>query len=155
MTFFDVDFSRKMIVHHQQAIEMTDALLATSNNPEVRNVASAIKQSQSDAEQQYKTWFDQWDETYTNLSQFPQMDGHDMYPSYPGLVSASEISKLKVAGGAEADKLFVELMLKHHEGGINLSDMSNKLQYKKLIDFKNGIFDSYKNEIDELKGIRI
>lgn len=151
--FFDVDFSQKMIVHHQQAIEMSDALLATSSNQQVRRLATDIRQNQLNDEDQYKKWLAEWGETYTDLSKFPQMDGHDMYPSYPGLVSAADMYKLKSATASDIDMLFVELMTKHHEGGIETGKMSNKLQYGKLIDFKNQVFDGYKNELEQLKAL--
>ncbi len=149
--FFDVDFSRKMIVHHQQAIEMTDAILVTSANPTIRELATSIRQKQSEAEQRYKDWLNEWGETYTNLSDFPQMDGHDMYPSYPGLVPAASMSKLKSAAGTEADELFVSLITVHHQGGIEIGEMSRKLQYGKLIEYKNKVFKSYQDDLDRLK----
>ena len=66
--FSDVDFSRKMIVHNQQAIEMTEAILAVSTNQVVREIATKIQQEQKSAEDQYKSWLGEWNETYTNLS---------------------------------------------------------------------------------------
>ncbi len=152
--FFDVDFSQKMIVHNQQAIEMTQTILATSTNPTVRELATEIQTGQISAEEQYKSWLGEWNETYTNLSDFPQMDGHDMYPSYPGLVTATDISKLRSAKGTEADQLFISLMIKHHESAIQGSEISNDIQYGKLIDFKNKSFADYKNEIDRLKKLQ-
>ncbi len=148
--FFDVDFAQKMIVHHQQGIEIADAVLVSSINQEVRAMATAMREQQVDAEAQYKSWLDEWDETYTNLADFPQMDGHDMYPSYPGLVSAASLGKLKSAASDDVDKRFIELMREHHNGGIQAGEMSNKLQYGKLIEFKDKVFADYKVELQEM-----
>lgn len=151
--FFDVDFAQKMIVHHQQGIEMADAVLASSTNQEMRAMATEMRQKQVNAETQYKTWLDEWDETYTNLADFPQMEGHDMYPSYPGLVSVTRLGTLKSASANDVDTLFVELMKEHHTGGIQTGDMSNKLQYGKLIEFKDRVFADYKTELQEMEKV--
>ena len=152
--FSDVDFSRKMIVHNQQAIEMTETILATSTNQAVRDIASDIQQEQKSAEDQYKSWLGEWNETYTNLSDFPEMDGHDMYPTYLGLASATNMATLKAATGSDADRLFIRLMIAHHEGAIQGDGTSSLLQYGKLIEFKNKSLTSYKNDIKRLEDLQ-
>lgn len=151
--FFDVDFSQKMIVHHQQGVMLADTALGSSTNQSVRSMAEEMKKQQADAESQYKAWLEEWGEKYTNLADFPQMDGHDMYPSYPGLVSAASMTKLKSAVGTDRDRLFIELMKEHHNGGIQTSEMSNKLQYGKLIDFKDKVSADYKVELQEMEKV--
>lgn len=151
--FFDADFAKKMIVHHQQGIEITDALLANSSNQRLRDIASRIRQNQVDAEAQYKAWLEEWNEEYTNLSDFPQMDGHDMYPSYPGLVSATDLSKMKAKQGDELDQMFVLLMKEHHEEALMMKDMGSKLQYGKLIDFKDKVLTRYETELQEMEKV--
>ena len=153
-SFDDVDFSRKMIVHNQQAIEMTETILATSTNQAVRDIASDIQQEQQSAEEQYKSWLGEWNETYTNLSDFPEMDGHDMYPTYLGLASATNMATLKAATGSDADRLFISLMIAHHEGAIQGDGTSSLLQYGKLIEFKNKSLTSYKNDIKRLEDLQ-
>ncbi len=153
-SFDDVDFSRKMIVHNQQAIEMTETILATSTNQAVRDIASDIQQEQQSAEEQYKSWLGEWNETYTNLSDFPEMDGHDMYPTYLGLARATDMAILKAATGNDADRLFIRLMIAHHEGAIQGDGTSSLLQYGKLIEFKNKSLTSYKNDIKRLEDLQ-
>lgn len=153
-SFDDVDFSRKMIVHNQQAIEMTEAILATSTNQAVRDIASDIQREQQSAEEQYKSWLGEWNETYTNLSDFPEMDGHDMYPTYLGLATATDMAMLKAATGNDADRLFIRLMIAHHEGATQGDGTSSLLQYGKLIEFKNKNLTSYKNDIKRLEDLQ-
>lgn len=149
--FFDVDFAQKMVVHHQQGIEIADAALAVSADQNTRAMATDMRKVQSDAEAQYKSWLDEWGEEYTNLADFPQMDGHDMYPSYPGVVSAAKLGKLKTASNTDVNVQFLELMTEHHKGGIQSGDMSRKLQYKKLIDFKDKVFADYAVELQNME----
>jgi uncharacterized protein (DUF305 family) len=153
--FFDVDFAQKMIVHHQQGIELTKAVIANSSNQSVRELATGIRTNQEEAEKQYKAWLEEWGEEYTNLSDFPQMDGHDMYPSYPGLVSATDLSKLQTLRGAEADTMFITLMKEHHEEALMMKDMGSKLQYGKLIDFKDKVFADYETELQEMEKVQV
>ena len=143
-----------MIVHNQQAIEMTEAILAVSTNQVVREIATEIQQEQKSAEDQYKNWLGEWNETYTNLSDFPEMDGHDMYPTYLGLASATNMATLKAATGSDADRLFISLMIAHHEGAIQDSGVASDLQYGKLIEFKNKSLTSYKNDIKRLEDLQ-
>ena len=143
-----------MIVHNQQAIEMTETILATSTNQAVRDIASDIQQEQQSAEEQYKSWLGEWNETYTNLSDFPEMDGHDMYPTYLGLARATDMAILKAATGNDADRLFIRLMIAHHEGAIQGDGTSSLLQYGKLIEFKNKSLTSYKNDIKRLEDLQ-
>ena len=149
--FFDVDFAQKMVVHHQQGIEIADAALAVSADQNTRAMATDMRKVQSDAEAQYKSWLDEWGEEYTNLADFPQMDGHDMYPSYPGVVSAAKLGKLKTASSTDVNVQFLELMTEHHKGGIQSGEMSRKLQYKKLIDFKDKVFADYAVELQNME----
>ena len=151
--FFDVDFAKKMIVHHQQGIEIADTVLASTSDQNIRGMATDMRAAQSDAEAKYKSWLDEWGEEYTNLADFPQMDGHDMYPSYPGLVSATKLGKLKSATGSDLDNLFIDLMTEHHTGGIETSKISNMLQYGKLIEFKDKVAADYKVELQEMEKV--
>ena len=153
-SFDDVDFSRKMIVHNQQAIEMTEAILAVSTNQVVREIATEIQQEQKSAEDQYKNWLGEWNETYTNLSDFPEMDGHHMYPTYLGLASAKNMATLKATTGSDADRLFISLMIAHHEGAIQGSGVVSDLQYGKLIEFKNKSLTGYENDIKRLEDLQ-
>lgn len=149
--FFDVDFAQKMIMHHQQGVEMADAVLASSADQSIRTMATEMREQQKEAEGQYKAWLNEWGETYTNLADLPQMDGHDMYPSYPGMVSAAKMSELKSASGDGQSKLFIELMIEHHKGGIETNEMSRKLQYGKLIEYKNMVTAEYKADLQEME----
>ena len=82
------------------------------------------------------------------------MDGHDTYPTYLGLASATNMATLKAATGSDADRLFIRLMIAHHEGAIQDSGVASDLQYGKLIEFKNKSLTSYKNDIKRLEDLQ-
>jgi uncharacterized protein (DUF305 family) len=82
------------------------------------------------------------------------MDGHDMYPTYLGLASASSMAKLTAATNNEVDGLFISLMITHHDGAIQGFGVSSGLQYGKLIEFRNKSFADYESDIKELKELQ-
>ena len=111
----DIMFAEMMIPHHQQAIEMSDLALKNSTNPEVLALAQQIKDAQSPEIEQMKSW---------GASSMAHM-GHMM----DGMLSDEEMQTLKTARGGEFDRLFLEGMIKHHEGAIEMA--------QKITDSKN------------------
>ncbi len=113
MGTMDLMFAQMMIPHHEQAIVMSDLILETTTNPDIRALAEQIKGAQAPEIEQMKGWLDD-----ANTSH--QMD-HDM--GMDGMLSASEMAELEAATGVERDRLFLEGMIAHHEGAIQMADM--------------------------------
>jgi uncharacterized protein (DUF305 family) len=105
----DLMFAQMMIPHHQQAIEMSDLALANSDNSEVRDLAKKIRAEQDPEIELMKSWSD---------ASMGSHAGHMM----DGMLSDDEMSELKSAQGAEFDRRFLEGMIKHHEGAIEMAD---------------------------------
>lgn len=154
--YMDVDFARKMIVHNQQGIQMADIAKKNSTNEEIRQIATLISEELSSDTAQYANWLKEWKETYFNLSDFPQMDGHDMYPTHPGMATLSELSALEAATGASIDEQFLRLMIIHHEGAKELADSSmyDDMQFGKMIDLKTKTLKRQAEEIRVMKQLQ-
>ena len=105
----DIMFAEMMIPHHQQAIEMSDLALQNSKNPEVLAIAQQIKDAQTPEIEEMKSW---------GASSDAHM-GHMM----DGMLSDDEMADLRMASGPEFDRLFLEGMIKHHEGAIDMAEM--------------------------------
>jgi len=103
----DTDFAKKMIVHNQQGTQMADIAKKNASGEEVRQLAARISDELTNDTKQYIDWLTEWKETYFNLSDFPEMEGHDMYPTLPGIASLSDLSALETAAGSSVDKLFL------------------------------------------------
>lgn len=113
-TAAEVRFMQAMIGHHLQALEMT-ALLATRTAHEgLRLLAKRIDISQADEIQMMRDWLKARGE--------PLPDPHAHHASgavlMPGMLTAVEMQRLAEAKGAAFDRLFLELMIKHHEGAV-------------------------------------
>lgn len=105
----DLMFAEMMIPHHEQALEMSALALSNSTNPDVLELAEEIQSAQEPEIAQMRSW------GATGESHA----GHQM----DGMLSDAEIAALASATGAEFDRLFLEGMIKHHEGAIDMAQM--------------------------------
>ena len=146
----DVMFARHMIPHHEQAIEMSDILLAKQDvDPRVIAMANQIKAAQLPEIQQMRGWLNQW-----AVPPMPGMpSGHMNMPGH-GMMSGDEVSALKNAQGVEASKLFLTQMIAHHKGAITMAQNEIKDgQYPAAVTMANAIVTTQQQEIDTMKGI--
>ena len=104
----DIAFAEQMIPHHEQAIEMAEIALINTTNPEVLQLAQEIKNAQSPEIELMKNWTGVKASTHA---------GHAM----DGMLSESQLSELRQAKGKEFDLLFLQGMIKHHEGAIEMA----------------------------------
>ena len=114
----DVMFATMMIPHHQQAIEMSDMILAKEGmNPEVADLARQIKAAQGPEITQMSGWLAGWGENPSPMG----MD-HDMGGGMDGMMSQAEMDALDQATGDAAARLFLKGMIKHHQGAITMAE---------------------------------
>ncbi|WP_130176192.1 DUF305 domain-containing protein [Cryobacterium sp. SO1] len=109
----DILFAQMMIPHHEQAVQMSENLLAkTGSTAEVRALATAITAAQQPEIDRFRSWLDAWgaDEGMGGMDH-----GTD------GMMSDDDMSMLDDASGADADRLFLEQMIVHHQGAIAMA----------------------------------
>ena len=112
----DVMFASMMIVHHEQAIEMSDIVLAKDGvAPEVVELAEQIKAAQGPEIEQLQGWLGDWG---VNPEE-QQMDGMD---HGDGMMTEDDLAALESANGPEASRLFLEQMIAHHQGAIEMAE---------------------------------
>ncbi|REJ05196.1 DUF305 domain-containing protein [Microbacterium bovistercoris] len=141
----DAMFASMMIVHHEQAIEMSDLVLAKEGlDPDVADLATRIKEAQGPEIEQLNGWLDDWDVPAADDS----MDHDD------GMMSADDMAALEAASGADAGKLFLEQMIVHHEGAVNMAE--DEVENGKNPDataLAQKIIDAQTDEIAEMRGL--
>jgi uncharacterized protein (DUF305 family) len=114
----DVSFSMEMIQHHRQAVEMAELAATRASSTETKDLATKIKGAQDPEIKTLSGWLTSWgEEVPADMSGM----GHDMSSSMPGMMSTGDMDKLEKAKGAEFDKAFAEMMIKHHEGAIEMA----------------------------------
>lgn len=108
----DMQFTMMMIPHHEQAVEMADMILGKDGIDErVLTLAEQIKAAQGPEIELMESWLDDWG------TPMGDMDGMD----HGGMMSETDMQALEDATGVEASRLFLEQMIVHHEGAIEMA----------------------------------
>jgi len=152
----DVMFAQGMIPHHQQAIEMSDMLLAKQGiDPGVVSLANQIKAAQGPEIQQMQGWLADWGVATTTApgGGMPGMPGHDMGDmGGEGMMSEQDMAALRDAQGVEASKLFLTQMIEHHKGAITMAQTEvDKGQFSAAVEMARSIITSQQKEIDTMQ----
>lgn len=110
----DVMFAQMMIPHHEQAVDMSDMVLSKSNiNPEVGALAKQIKAAQQPEIDMMNAWIEAW-----GRIQMPEGSHHS---SSDGTMTEEQMQELDEANGADGQRLFLEGMIRHHQGAIKMA----------------------------------
>ena len=109
----DVHFMQGMIAHHGQAIHMSRLAEARGANPRLLRFANKIDQSQDAEIRLMQEWL------RANRQAAPEADSWRSV-SMPGMLTAEELAQLEKARGVEFEKLFLTLMIRHHEGALKM-----------------------------------
>ncbi len=135
----DAGFARDMSIHHRQAVLMAGLARDRSADPEIALIAYDIETVQLSQVGQMQGWLSVWGLSQSTGAPMSWMTaGHDhdgmdmggtdmggtdsasMGPSgslMPGMANAEELDELRAAQGSEFDVLFLQLMIRHHQGG--------------------------------------
>lgn len=156
----DVMFAQHMIPHHQQAIEMSDMILAKRGiDPRVVELADQIKAAQGPEIEQMQGWLKEWGQPTMPMTPGMEMPGMSEMPGMPGMpmtgmMSAEDMAALQNAQGVEASKLFLTQMIEHHQGAITMAQTEiDSGQSPPAITLARSIIDTQQKEITTMQGI--
>jgi uncharacterized protein (DUF305 family) len=110
----DVKFMQSMIGHHSQALEMVALRPGRSTSEDMRLLMLRIEVSQADEIKLMQRWLEDRGQPLPGPHAQHEHGGTPM----PGMLSPEEMQKLAAAKGAEFERLFLEYMIKHHEGAL-------------------------------------
>ncbi|CAM4522303.1 DUF305 domain-containing protein [Nocardia ninae] len=129
----DVGFNQDMSAHHAQAVEMAGVVLVRSTDTDVRRLAYDIMTTQQNQVGRMQGWLQLWGEPAQSIDGYmgwmhdqPTGHGHNggtetatgPMPTMPGMATPADLAALRQATGPELDTLFLQLMLRHHQGGL-------------------------------------
>ena len=117
----DIKFLQGMIVHHEQAIVMSKLAAKRTNNKTIIDLANRIDLSQVDEINFMESWLSARDKNLHEINH----KGH-MHMSMPGMATPAQIESLKKANSTDFDRLFLQLMIKHHDGALDMVDELKK-----------------------------
>ena len=120
----DVAFAQGMIPHHREAVEMADLATDRAKNPEVKSLADQIRTAQEPEIDQLTGFLTAWGAEVPADNGMAGMDHGNMsgmpaMPSaMPGAMAPEQMEQLRNATGAEFDRLFLTMMIEHHQGAV-------------------------------------
>ena len=145
----DVSFATEMIPHHRQAVEMAQLAESRAKNPEVKELAMAIMKAQDPEIKTMSGWLTSWGEPVPE-----DMAGMDMSSSMPGMMSSDDMDKLANTTGNEFDRMFLTMMIEHHEGAIEMAKAEQADgSYPDAVALAKQIEAAQTNEITTMKGL--
>ena len=144
----DVSFMQGMIVHHQQAVDMAKLVRQRTNNEAVLKTADRIEAGQKDEMEFMRTWLED-----RNLDVAMQGMGH-AHHTMKGMASPEQMRELAAANGTAFDRLFLELMVAHHLGAVDMVDelhgVSGSAYDPVMYEFTNDVVSDQRSEIDRM-----
>ncbi len=116
----DVMFMQHMIVHHRQAVEMAALVGNRTNREEVVALAGRIDASQADEMEFMTKWLaDRGQPAEMAMMNHSGHASHEMKPMM-GMASPVDMQRLAATKGGDFDRLFLQLMITHHEGAVKM-----------------------------------
>lgn len=164
----DVAFLTQMIAHHQEAVEMSDLVLAepaatSGGDAGVRVIAQQIRDAQAPEVGQMKAWLKEWGavpESDSSTDGMEGMDGMDMSGESPsesgmnGMMTEDQSKQLSTASGADLDRLYLELMITHHEGAIEMAQTELKEgKNPATLKLAQGVINTQQAEIEQMQAL--
>jgi len=148
----DVEFMQGMIMHHEQAVEMTALIESHTDSKGVRSLGARISHSQSDEIKFMKRWLEtRGQSTSMPMHHMPGMDMSSHNTLMPGMLTAKQMDALRKARGAEFDRLFLTGMIQHHDGALimvkDLFDTAGAGQDAELFNFATDVDSGQRAEI--------
>ncbi|GAB2729697.1 DUF305 domain-containing protein [Streptomyces bullii] len=130
----DVSYARMMIVHHAQALEMTELAPKQAESTQVKRLAERITAAQKPEIEAMRGWLKKHGKAEKD-------DGHGHghgHAAMPGMATEAQLKKLRTAHGKAFDQLFLTLMITHHEGAITMATdvkaQGNNIQVEEMAD---------------------
>ena len=168
----DVRFMQDMIPHHHQATEMAALVKDRTNDKDLREIAGRIDASQSDEIKFMQDWLRErgekaptpgaamdHDKMDHDAMGHGEKDGHKMSMSMEmmGMASPAQMKELAGLDGVAFDKMFLELMIRHHEGAVTmvetLLEQPGSAYDPVLFQFVNDIVNDQTKEIDQMNAM--
>ena len=154
----DVEFATDMIQHHAQALTMVDMTMGRQLDPEVQQLADDIRMAQGPEIEQMTDWLTTWDqpvpETARDHSNAHGEGEMEMDSDMPGMMSAEDMADLKAAEGAEFQAMWLEMMIEHHEGAIEMAQIEqSEGKHEEAIELAQGIESAQRDEISTMEDL--
>ncbi|MEU9399570.1 DUF305 domain-containing protein [Streptomyces sp. SID4985] len=143
----DVAFAQGMIPHHQQALEMARLATGRTDSAQVKDLAARIEKAQDPEIRTMSGWLKSWGEQ----APMAGMD-HSAHTGMSGMMGADDMADLEKKKGAAFDSAFLSLMIRHHQGAVQMATTEkDKGRYAPATKLAGAVIDGQSAEIAEMK----
>jgi len=153
----DVGFAADMSDHHEQAVQMSLMIMDKTTNPGVRAHAVQILASQRRESGMFQQFLIDRGITFMDPRRTVMAWMGEPTPSeeMPGLATAEQLIALNAATGEDADRLFLDLMIRHHDGGIHMAEFAaDHAETQSMRDLAARIVLDQQREVNDLEQLR-
>ncbi|MFI7482943.1 DUF305 domain-containing protein [Kocuria sp. M1R5S2] len=145
----DVMFAQMMIPHHEQAVQMSETLLAKDLVPQdVRDLAERVAETQAPEMERMRAMLAAWDAPETPDASATEHGGHGS-----GMVDEAGMERLReTEEGPEAAELYLQQMTEHHEGAVDMAqDQLDRGVNPEAVELAREIVRAQETEIEEMR----
>ncbi|SFB26350.1 Uncharacterized conserved protein, DUF305 family [Amycolatopsis marina] len=149
----DIRYVTMMIPHHEQALTMTELVAQRATDQRVHALAGRIADAQQGEIAMMRDW----------LSRHDAQGGHGAHGEHgahahelmPGMATPEQLNALRAASGAEFDRLFLDLMIAHHEGALTMAEqeLADGIQTR-AIEMAQDVIAGQMAEIERMRAMR-
>jgi len=153
----DVHFASSMSPHLDQAVEMSKMLQEKDGvHPEVRSIAKQIQTTQAPQIDTLNGWLTAWGHPFgSDHDSGTQEESGLNHHGGNGLLSEAEMQALDLASGPDAQRLYVDGMVKHHQGAVAIAETEIKDgQNADAVKFARNLVQDQKHEITTMQNLR-
>ena len=153
----DVTFAQGMLPHHRQAIEMSELAADRAEDPEVLTLTEEISAAQEPEIRTLTAFLEAWgaDVPAEDMS----MDGMDhggdeAMDDMAGMMGPDDMTALESAQGAEFDEMFLQMMVEHHEGAVDMAETQvDEGENPGAVDLAETIIETQESEIQRMQDL--
>ena len=157
-TSAEAGFARDMQVHHIQGVEMAMVIRDRTGDEGVRLLGYDIATTQAHQAGQLYGWLVEWglrqagSQPPMTWMMSPGSSGDGMSGGMgglmPGMATSAQMAELSEASGVEAERLFLSLMIAHHEGALEMAEaLLERSDHRSVVTFADAVLLSQASEI--------
>ena len=147
-------FARDMQVHHNQGVELAIIIRDASDDPDIRLLAYDIATTQSNQSGQMQGWLNSWQTLEGEGHAHGGDSAHSPGDPMPGLATDAQIAELRSLTGPDAEKLFLELMIAHHQGAVEMAEaVLDRTDVRVVTQLATTIVTSQSSEIEYMTAL--
>jgi uncharacterized protein (DUF305 family) len=153
--FSDVDYAQKKLIHHQLGAMIADKAKTDATKPEIRRLAEQVSAQETERANVYAALLTSWNESYLNITDFPETGGCNGYPTFSGMLPHLDVGKYRLSSGESVDTAFLTLLIEHHKKATDLVKLEGAIiGFGELVKLRDTSQKEYKAEISTFERLQ-